>query len=147
MQRAVKVFHMTDHESQPDNNLPETVLLPRFYNQKEKHWDGNNVDRSITELQPHWCSSCFVLHLCLISLLYSYWSDIIARCFHGRGLTHRQLHQQTASLAQSLGGCFPVNVCSGGGWSRCHGNSLRGGEGDGEHTALKRAHTRAPAQK
>lgn len=54
---------------------------------------------------PHGCSLFSVLHLCLISLFYSYWSEIIDRCFQGCALTCHQLYQQATSHTESIRDC------------------------------------------
>lgn len=51
------------------------------------------------------CSVFLVVHLCLISLVYSYSSEIIDRCFQGCALTCHQLHQQAPSHTESIRDC------------------------------------------
>ena len=53
-------------------------------------------------LWPRGCSVFAVVHLCLISPVYSYSSEIIVWCFQGCALTRQRLHQQATSHAESI---------------------------------------------
>lgn len=53
-------------------------------------------------LWPRGCSMVAVVHLCLISPVYSYSSEIIVWCFQGRALTRHRLHQQATGHAESI---------------------------------------------
>lgn len=53
-------------------------------------------------LWPRGCSMFTVVHLCLISPVYSYSSEIIVWCFQGRALTRHRLHQQATGHAESI---------------------------------------------
>lgn len=57
-------------------------------------------------LWPRGCSMFSVVHLCLISLVYSYSSEIIDRCFQGCALTRHQFHQQATSHTESIRHCW-----------------------------------------
>lgn len=61
---------------------------------------------------PHGCSMFSVVHLCLISPVYSYSSEITDQCFQGCALTRHQLHQQATSHTESIRDCcLCVCVC------------------------------------
>ena len=61
---------------------------------------------------PRGCSLFSVVHLCLISLVYSYSSEITDRCFQGCTLTCHPLHQRASSHTESIRDCSVcVGVC------------------------------------